>query len=42
MSALSKTEICVVIGSIQTLSSLNAKVSLSRILNVHDFPSKGW
>lgn len=41
MSAISKTVICVVFGSIQTLCSLNAKSSLRMILNVHDFQSKG-
>lgn len=41
MSAISKTVICVAIGSVQNLCSLNAKVSLRMILNVHDFHSKG-
>lgn len=38
MSAVSKS----VVGLIPTLWSLNAKVSSSKILNVHDCPSKGW
>lgn len=38
MSAVSKS----VMGSIQTLWSLSAKVSLSKILNVHDCVSRFW